>query len=80
MKIGVSLLKNTPTNWKRESKMINKADYSLYKCPYEHLEKEEPHKLDGPEGYANVYSVWCTCGFKGPIFYLEPDDLKLELK
>ncbi len=56
----------------------NRVDYSLYKCPYEHLEKECGHELTGPEGYENSYSVWCACGFRGPVFYLEPKDLRLE--
>lgn len=25
--------------------MVNQADYSLYKCPYEHVEKECGHEL-----------------------------------
>lgn len=58
--------------------MKNKADYSKYKCPYEHLEKECGHELKGPEGYEDVYGVWCCCGFRGPVFYLEPEDLKLD--
>jgi len=60
--------------------MKNKADYSKYKCPYSHLEKECMHELNGPEGYENTYGVWCACGFRGPVFYLEPKDLNLELK
>jgi len=56
----------------------NKHDYSLYKCPYAHLKKEVGHTLHGPEGYEDTYSVWCQCGFRGPVFYLEPDDLGLE--
>lgn len=59
--------------------MKNKADYSLYKCPYEHLDKDIGHELRGPEDYKDVYSIWCECGFRGPVFYLEPDELKLEL-
>lgn len=58
----------------------NKADYSLYKCPYEHIEKACGHELEGPENYEGVYGVWCACGFRGPAFCLEPKDLKLELK
>ena len=58
--------------------MKNKADYFLYKCPYSHIEKECGHKLHGPEGYENTYGVWCACGFRGPVFYLDPGDLKLE--
>lgn len=58
----------------------NKADYSQYKCPYSHLEKECGHDLKGPEGYENTYGVWCACGFRGPVFYLEPSELKLENK
>lgn len=60
--------------------MKNKADYSLYKCPYEHLEKECGHELHGPEGYNDMHGVWCACGFRGPVFYLEPEQLKLERK
>ena len=56
-----------------------KIDYSKYKCPYEHLEKEYPHELNSPEGY-EVNSVWCPCGYRAPVFYLDPKDLKLELK
>ena len=60
--------------------MKNKADYSKYECPYLHLEKESGHELHGPEGYQDVYSVWCNCGFRAPVFYLEPDELGLKLK
>jgi len=59
-------------------RMKNQADYSLYKCPYEHLQKDCGHEIHGPEGYENTYGVWCACGFRGPVFYLNPDDLKLE--
>ena len=57
--------------------MKNKIDYSLYRCPYEHLEKDDGHELTGPEGYEDTYSVWCSCGFRGPVRYLDPGDLKL---
>lgn len=60
--------------------MKNKADYSKYECPYSHLEKECGHELKGPEGYEDTYGVWCSCGFRGPVFYLEPENLKLTLK
>lgn len=60
--------------------MKNKADYSKYRCPYDHLEKECGHELKGPEGYENTYGVWCACGFRGPLFYLEPKELKLNKK
>ena len=60
--------------------MKNEVDYSLYKCPYSHLEKECGHELKGPEGYEKTYSVWCACGFRGPVFYLCPEILKLEKK
>jgi hypothetical protein len=40
--------------------MKNKCDYSLYKCPYEYLDKECGYDLKGPEGYDGVYSVWCV--------------------
>ena len=59
--------------------MKNRADYSLYRCPYEHIEKECSHRLEGPEGYEETYSVWCACGFRGPVYILKPDDLKLEI-
>ena len=58
--------------------MKNKADYWQYECPYSHLEKECGHELRGPEGYEGMYGVWCSCGFRGPVFYLSPEDLKLE--
>lgn len=60
--------------------MLNQADYSKYKCPYSHVEKEFGHELIGPEGYADTYSVWCMCGYRGPVFCLDPIELKLELK
>lgn len=60
--------------------MKNKFDYSQYECPYSHLEKEMDHELKGPEGYQDVYNVWCPCGFRGPVFYLDPEDLKLKKK
>ena len=56
----------------------NQFDYTKYKCPYAHLEKECGHELKGPEGYEDVYSVWCDCGYRGPVFYLDPNDLNLE--
>ena len=57
--------------------MKDKADYSKYKCPYAHLDKECGHKLEGPEGYEETYGVWCACGFRGPVFYLDPKELNL---
>ena len=63
---------------KQMGSLKNKADYSKYQCPYSHLEKECVHQLHGPEGYENMYSVWCQCGFRGPVFYLEPKQLKLK--
>jgi hypothetical protein len=60
--------------------MKNKADYSLYECPYSHIGKECGHKLYGPEGYENTYSVWCACGFRGPVFCLDPVELQLKAK
>jgi hypothetical protein len=64
----------------KNKNMKNKADYSKYECPYSHLEKEFGHELHGPEGYQDVYSVWCACGFRAPVFYLDPDELGLKLK
>lgn len=60
--------------------MKNKVDYSKYECPYSHLEKESGHELHAPEEYQDVYGVWCACGFRAPVFYSEPEDLKLRLK
>jgi hypothetical protein len=66
--------------------MKNQADYSLYKCPFAHCEKEFKHELTGPEGFydddlvSKAYRVWCPCGFRGPAHYLDPVELKLELK
>lgn len=54
----------------------NKADYSEYECPFAHIEKDCGHKLIGPEGYEG-YSVWCACGFRGPVFVLDPIELRL---
>jgi hypothetical protein len=54
-------------------------DYSKYECPYSHLEKEHGHELHGPVDY-NTYSVWCDCGFRAPVFYLDPQKLGLKLK
>ncbi len=56
----------------------NQDDYSKYKCPYSHIEKDCGHELFGPEGYENAYSVWCACGFRGPVFSLNSEELKLE--
>lgn len=49
-------------------------------CPYSHVEKECGHELHGPEGFENAFSVWCACGFRGPVFCLDPNELELELK
>lgn len=58
--------------------MKNEADYSEYKCPYSHIEKECGHALMGPEGFKDTHGVWCACGFRGPVFVLDPDELKLD--
>lgn len=60
--------------------MKNQVDYSQYECPYSHLEKECRHELHGPEGYENTYGVWCQCGFRAPVFYLDPEQLGLQRK
>ena len=60
--------------------MKNPVDYSKYRCPYDHLEKECGHELQDPEGYQDTNGVWCACGFRGPVFYLDPKDLKLKKK
>lgn len=54
------------------------ADYSKYRCPFSHVEKEFGHKLEGPEGFESD-GVWCACGFRGPAMVLDPKELKLEL-
>jgi hypothetical protein len=58
--------------------MKNPIDYSEYECPYSHVKKECGHELKGPEGYENVYGVWCACGFRGPVFCLDPASLNLK--
>lgn len=58
--------------------MNNSNNYSDYKCPYAHIEKDCGHELHGPDGYENVHSVWCACGYRGPVFCRDPDELKLE--
>ena len=60
--------------------MKNRADYSLYECPFSHIEKEFGHELNGPEGWEDTYGVWCRCGFRGPVFCLEPEKLNLRKK
>ena len=60
--------------------MKNKADYSKYECPYSHIDKECGHELHGPEGFEDTYGVWCACGFRGPVFCLDPVELNLHLK
>jgi len=59
--------------------MKNQADYSKYKCPFSYIEKDCGHNLKGPEGYENTHSIWCACGFRGPVFCLDPEEIKLEL-
>jgi len=59
-------------------KLKNKYDYSQYKCPFSYLKKDCGHELHGLEGYEDIYGVWCLCGFCGPVFYLDPEELKLE--
>lgn len=60
--------------------MKNQADYSQYRCPYEHIEKECGHELHGTEGYQDAYGVWCACGFRGPVFVLDPEEIGLKKK
>jgi len=43
--------------------MSKKIDYSKYRCPYSHIEKECGHELHSPDGYQDMYSVWCNCGY-----------------
>lgn len=67
--------------WNERTKaVLNKIDYSKYKCPYSHLPKDCGHELHGPEGYEASYGVWCACGFRGPVFHLDPKELRLELR
>jgi len=58
--------------------MKNRANYAEYACPFSHIEKECGHELKGPEGYEDTYGVWCACGFRGPVFILEPERLNLK--
>lgn len=58
--------------------MKNLFDYSKYECPFAHLPKDCGHELKGPEGYEGTHGVWCACGFRGPVFYLDPKDLNLK--
>lgn len=60
--------------------MENEIDYSVYQCPYAHLKKDCGHELHGPGRYRDIYSVWCQCGFRGPVFYFDPEELGLVLK
>ena len=60
--------------------MKNQADYSKYECPFQHIEKDCGHELRGPEGYEGVFGIWCSCGFCGPLFCLDPVELKLKPK
>lgn len=65
--------------------MKNVADYSLYECPFSHIEKECGHELNGPEGCEEAsgiktWGVWCPCGFRGPALILEPEKLGLRRK
>ena len=59
--------------------MKDQADYSQYECPYSHIEKECGHELHGPEGY-EADGIWCACGYRGPVFCLDPDKLGLKKK
>ena len=66
--------------------MKNQADYSQYRCPFDHMEKECGHELQGPEGFcdddrkSNAFRIWCPCGFRGPAFYLDPEKLRVKKK
>jgi len=60
--------------------MKDRTDYSKYECPYSHCEKECGHELHGPEGYEDTYGVWCECGYRAPVFSLDPEKLGLKLK
>jgi hypothetical protein len=70
----------------REREMMkNQVDYSQYRCPFDHIDKACGHELYGPEGYfdadgGDAYRVWCSCGFRGPAFSLDPEQLRLRKK
>lgn len=36
--------------------------------------------LKGEEDYEGICGVWCPCGFRGSVFYLDPDNLELKKK
>jgi len=66
-----------------EAYLKNLFDYSQYECPFSHLPKDCGHELHGPEGYTDenerqTVNVWCPCGFRGPVFYLDPEQLGLK--
>ena len=60
--------------------MSEEIDYSKYICPYAHIEKDCGHHLNGPKGFEKTYSVWCDCGYRGPVFALDPVELRLKKK
>ena len=37
-----------------------------------------PEQLDIAKRYEDTYGIWCACGFRGPVFCLDPIELKLE--
>jgi len=59
-------------------KMNDKINYSKYECPYNHLKKDNKHELHEPYKYYNTAKIWCTCGFSGPDFILDPKELGLK--
>ena len=60
--------------------MKDQTDYSQYECPYSHVAKDCGHELHGPEGYEETYGIWCACGYRAPLFTLDPGRLRLHRK
>lgn len=54
------------------------VDFSKYECPFSHIEKELGHELHEPD--RDIDSIWCTCGFRAPLFCSDPEKLGLKLK
>jgi len=57
--------------------MKQKYDYAKYECPYAHIKKDCGHELHVTDG---EYRIWCACGFRGPVFIADPEELGLKQK
>jgi hypothetical protein len=61
---------------------VNEFDYSQYECPFAHLPKDCGHELNSPYGFEDEeglgFRIWCSCGFRGPVLYLDPEQLGLK--